>query len=237
MRLSVDSQLSIKAVNLEIIMMNKQRTCSIINGCIKAVTVIVLNWFPSNTDSLIISGCIEAVVLVVSNISIVHIYGSLKRNASHVECLVITLNPSLWLMMTSSSGNIFRVTGLLCWEFTDHRWIPLTKASNVKLWFSICAWTNGCVNHRDAGDLRHQRAHYDVTVMGRPSCWLSVIRKKCLQVHPGENFYFKWFNFNSTWISYHMPNEVLSDLIHTFETSTVQWLKFGNWNAISSQTA
>ena len=143
MRLSVDSQLSIKAVNLEIIMVNKQRTCSIINGCIKAVTVIVLNWFPSNTDNLIISGCIEAVVLVASNISIVHIYGSLKRNASHVECLVITLNPSLWLMMTSSSGNIFRVTGLLCWEFTDHRWIPLTKASDVKLWFFIC-----CLNKR-----------------------------------------------------------------------------------------
>ena len=29
-------------------------------------------------------------------------------------------------MMTSSNGNIFRVTGPLCGEFTDHRWIPLT---------------------------------------------------------------------------------------------------------------
>ena len=25
-------------------------------------------------------------------------------------------------------------------------------------------WTNGWVNNRDAGDLRRQRAHYDVTV-------------------------------------------------------------------------
>ena len=31
----------------------------------------------------------------------------------------------------------------------------------------ICAWINGCVNNRNAGDLRRQRAHYDVTVMFR----------------------------------------------------------------------
>ena len=31
-------------------------------------------------------------------------------------------------MMTSSNGNIFRVTGHLCGEFTGHRWIPCTKA-------------------------------------------------------------------------------------------------------------
>ena len=29
-------------------------------------------------------------------------------------------------MMTSSNGNIFRVTGHLCGEFTGHRWIPHT---------------------------------------------------------------------------------------------------------------
>ena len=37
-------------------------------------------------------------------------------------------------MMTSSNGTIFRVTGPLCGEFTGHRWIPLVKASDVKLW-------------------------------------------------------------------------------------------------------
>ena len=37
-------------------------------------------------------------------------------------------------MMTSSNGNIFRVTGPLCGEFTDHRWIPHRKASDAKLW-------------------------------------------------------------------------------------------------------
>ena len=37
-------------------------------------------------------------------------------------------------MMTSSSGNIFRVTGHLCGEFTGLRWIPHTKASDAELW-------------------------------------------------------------------------------------------------------
>ena len=37
-------------------------------------------------------------------------------------------------MMTSSNGNIFRVTGPLCGEFTGPRWIPHTKASDAELW-------------------------------------------------------------------------------------------------------
>ena len=32
-------------------------------------------------------------------------------------------------IMTSSNGNIFRVTGPLYWDFTGYQWIPLTKAS------------------------------------------------------------------------------------------------------------
>ena len=35
----------------------------------------------------------------------------------------------------------------------------------------ICVWTNGWVNNRDAGDLRHHRAHYDVTVMIPQAEW------------------------------------------------------------------
>ena len=32
------------------------------------------------------------------------------------------------------NGNIFRVTGHLCGEFTGDRWIPRTKASDAELW-------------------------------------------------------------------------------------------------------
>ena len=35
----------------------------------------------------------------------------------------------------------------------------------------ICTWINGWVNNREAGDLRRNRAHYDVIVMAfRPCC-------------------------------------------------------------------
>ena len=40
-------------------------------------------------------------------------------------------------MMTSSNGNIFRVTGTLCREFTGSRWIPRTKASDAELWYFL----------------------------------------------------------------------------------------------------
>ena len=70
-------------------------------------------------------------------------------------------------MMTSWNGNIFRVTGHLGGELNGPRWIPSTKAGDAELWmFSlICVWINGRVNNREAGDLRHHRAHYDLIVM------------------------------------------------------------------------
>ena len=55
--------------------------------------------------------------------------------------------------MTSSNGNIFRVTGPLFEEFTDHRWIP--------------PWINSWVKNRNDGDLRRHRARYDVVIMHR----------------------------------------------------------------------
>ena len=57
-------------------------------------------------------------------------------------------------MMTSSNGNIFRITGHLWGESTGDRWIPLTKASDagVFMFSVICAWTNGRANTRGAGD-------------------------------------------------------------------------------------
>ena len=49
------------------------------------------------------------------------------------------------IMMASSNGNIFRVTGHLCGEFTGHRWIPHTKASDAELWY-FCFYL--CTNKR-----------------------------------------------------------------------------------------
>ena len=87
------------------------------------------------------------------------------------------LNP----MMTSSNGNIVRVTGPLCGEFTCHRWIPLIKASDAELWCFL--WWNGWVNNRDAGDLSRHRAHYDVTVMRHNFRFTKVIAISVIRTH------------------------------------------------------
>ena len=90
-----------------------------------------------------------------------------RKYASWGKWVEDAIVPLFHDMMTSSNGDIFRVTGLLCGEFTGLRWIPLTKASDAELWcfFFICARINGWVNNGEADDLRRYRAHYDVTVM------------------------------------------------------------------------
>ena len=71
----------------------------------------------------------------------------------------------IWnIMMTSSNGNIFRVTGHLCGEFTGPRWIPHTMASDAELWWFLWSASESTID-RGAGDLRRNRAHYDVIVM------------------------------------------------------------------------
>ena len=70
-------------------------------------------------------------------------------------------------IMTSSNGNIFRVTGPFVRGI--HR-SPVSSPHKGQwrggLMFSlICAWINACVNNRGAGDLRRHRTHYDVIVM------------------------------------------------------------------------
>ena len=66
------------------------------------------------------------------------------------RCLsrVSTANKHMAFMMTSSNGNIFRVTGPLCGEFTGHRWIPRTKASDAELWCFLWSapWINAWAN-------------------------------------------------------------------------------------------
>ena len=45
-------------------------------------------------------------------------------------------------------------------EFPSQK--PVAQSFDI---FLICTWTNGWINHRDSGDLRRHRDHYDVTIM------------------------------------------------------------------------
>ena len=56
--------------------------------------------------------------------------------------LYVTVEPVVcnWdTMMTSSNGNIFRVTGHLCWEFTGHQWNPARRPGtwNFDVFFDL----------------------------------------------------------------------------------------------------
>ena len=86
-----------------------------------------------------------------------------KRLAVEVIPLVDSSHWCAFIMMTSPSRNIFRVTSLLCGEFTGHR--HKGQWGRALMFSSICAWINSWVNNRDAGNLNRHRAHYDVSVM------------------------------------------------------------------------
>ena len=62
------------------------------------------------------------------------------------------------VMMTSSNGDIPRVTGPLWGESTGDWWIPLTETIDTELWCFLWYAPEQTVmqNNRDAGDLRRQ---------------------------------------------------------------------------------
>ena len=88
------------------------------------------------------------------------------------DCCLASYGQTNMFMMTSLKRNHFP----RYWPFVNgiHR-SPVNTRTNASdaeiLKFSlICAWINGWVNNREAGDLSRHGAHHDVTVM---LCFLS----------------------------------------------------------------
>ena len=83
------------------------------------------------------------------------------------------------IMMTSSNGNIFRVTGHcagnspVTGEFPTQR--PVTRSFDAFFDLRLNK-INGWVNKRKAGDLRCNRAHYDVIVIFDSSLYWGWIK-------------------------------------------------------------
>ena len=63
-----------------------------------------------------------------------HYTGWLWMTAAADITVWARLGCSAHSMMTSSDGNIFRVTGHLCGEFNGYRWIPSKKACDAEFW-------------------------------------------------------------------------------------------------------
>ena len=104
---------------------------------------------------------------------------------------------------STATHSYFSFFGVL-W-YSGNSW-PVNSPHNDQwrkaLTFSlICAWINGWVNNREAGDLRRHRAHSDVIVMPRRLCnifllvlWISTSRYRITRIglfwpwswlHPG----------------------------------------------------
>ena len=92
--------------------------CDINNSYQKANKEEPMQLWPTRTCWMRHSRCIGVGVYGVFN-------RELNKSVSSHNSLI---------MMTSSNGNIFRVTGHLCGEFTGPRWIRHTKASDAEPW-------------------------------------------------------------------------------------------------------
>ena len=101
----------------------------------------VISWNSAHSWVLSKFSCI---IFMISLSLINQNYSIAKKNPANLkdfcatDCGILTPDGVMHLcqnhMMTSSDGNIFRVTGHLCGEFTGDRWIPSTKASDAELW-------------------------------------------------------------------------------------------------------
>ena len=116
------------------------------------------------------------------------------------------------------------------WPFERgiHRWpvnSPRKGQWRGALVFSlICAWINGWVNNREAGDLRRHRAHYDVTVMRLMFVkyilvsWISPKNSLNDQVIKQGLFHYTDFFFIKVHISWiKIPYDFSGDGIYLFE--------------------
>ena len=96
----------------------------------------------------------------------------------HEFSILIILSVFCYNLTAVGSFYILQHDDIIKWKYCPRYW-PFVRGirqspvntphkgqwRGALMFFSICAWTNGWVNNRDAGDLRHHRAHYGVTVM------------------------------------------------------------------------
>ena len=94
----------------------------------------------------------------------------------------------------SSNENIFHIIGPLCREFTSHRWIPHTKASDAEFWYflwsapeQMAEWTTNILV------IWWHHTHYDVTVLRiwkqRQFCSHHIHRNILISLRIYKNWY------------------------------------------------
>ena len=100
-------------------------------------------------------------------------FSKVKKNSKYISCMIrLQASPQCQHEM-----KMFSHDDVIKWKQFPRYWPFVrgihrspTNSPHKGQWRGalmsslICAWTNGSVNHRDPGDLRRLRAHYDVTV-------------------------------------------------------------------------
>ena len=102
------------------------------------------------------------------------------------------------LMMTSSCGDIFRVTDPTWGVSTGDRWIPY-KGQWRGVSILMCAWANGWTDNRDASVLRRHGTYCDVIKCGETPPWWHNMHHdiKFYLVNSLEGNVMLQFNFGS----------------------------------------
>ena len=112
------------------------------------------------------------------------VYNTAVEMMEHTDNLMQKIHKSIVLTMELClfHDDIMKWKHILCyWSFVwGINWSPVNSPHKGQwhrtLMFSlICTWTNVCANNRDASDLRHHRAHYDVTIMFNQAIKMSYI--------------------------------------------------------------
>ena len=95
--------------------------------------------------------------------------------------------------MMLSNGKFFRLTSPLCGEFTNHRWIPLTKGLQCGLWCSFDGVPQKLLNKQSKDQwFETTRLSCDIIVMFH---WITVLLKCIIELE--MSFYWNfchWFH-------------------------------------------
>ena len=137
-------------------------------------------------------------------------------------CLFVCLCVSNIIIMASSNGNIFRLTGPSWGEFTGHRWIPLTKTSDVELWYFF--WS---ASEQTTETTMETPVIWDAIAHIIPSLywwkgglkdlsWNFQNRRDIAQGTIWAPFYWHGLTLIPAWISNHLPGKVWDEITYPF---------------------